>query len=252
MSDAKTMPTHCHDIETLLPTYLDGELASHDHMSFEHHMADCEACRDRVLAEGAYQSRVRELLTPPQAPDHLAARVREALDRDDQQARSARRRFGRSWALPGASVLAAAAALVLFLTSHAPRGSGPDDDEGHPRVAATTGTDRLLHLPLSPSALGGQGSGPLTSWLPRRVEFDVQRSDAQTHTVLLQVMACRGIDLRADQHVRVTGGEVWVGRHGRLNTVTVDRGDGLCLVFTSDMEGDQLLSGVLRLGGSRP
>jgi anti-sigma factor RsiW len=243
------MPTHCHDIETLLPTYLDGEMASNDHLSFEHHMADCEACRDRVLAEGAYRARVRELLTPPPAPAHLAARVREALDHHEQQARTARRRFGRSWALPGMSVLAAAAALVLFVTSHASRDG---DGETRGQLAATSGADRLLHLPLSPSGLGSPGGGALTSWLPRRVEFDVQRSDAQKHSVLLQVLGCRGIDLRGDEHVPVTGSDVYVGRRGRLNTVTLDRGNGVCLVFTSDMEADQLLSGVLRLGMSRP
>lgn len=251
---AKTMPTHCHDIETLLPTYLDGELAAHDHLSFEHHMADCAGCRDRVLAEGAYRARVRELLTPPPAPADVEARMREMLDREDEQVRSARRKMGRSWALPTASVFAAAAALVLFVFTQ----SRPSEQTGQDRLArheavndAVSTGDRALRLPLSPSALG-PSSGQLGSWLPRSVEFDVRHSDDRSHSVLLQVLGCRGLDLRSAEHVQVSGTDVWVGRQGRVNTVTLDRGSGVCLVFSSDMEADRLLSGVLRLSLTRP
>jgi hypothetical protein len=245
---AKTMPTQCHDIETLLPTYLDGELAAHDHLSFEHHMADCAACRDRVLSEGAYRARVRELLAAPPPPDLLAARVRQALDREDEQARSARRRVGRNWALPTASVFAAAAALTLFLVSESrtPSPSVADHTAEH-RMAG----DRTVSLALSPSGLG-QRSGNLGNWSPRRVEFDVSRNDGRRHEVWLQLMRCRELDLRRDERLpEVSGDDVWVGRRDRLNTVTVGRSNGTCFVFTSDMEADELLSGVMRLGLTR-
>src|SRR6266545_8163254 len=110
------MATQCNDIETLLPTYLDGELAAADRLSFDHHTADCSECREVVRSEAAYRARVRELLAPPAAPDGLDRRVRSALDGEDMRARAARRQVGRSWALPGAAGLAAAAALALFVT----------------------------------------------------------------------------------------------------------------------------------------
>lgn len=247
--NTKTMPTQCQDIDTLLPTYLDGELASHDHLSFEHHMADCATCRDRVMSEGAYRARVRELLIPPAAPDDLAARVRASLDREDEQNRRARRRIGRNWALPGASVFAAAAALALFLVSES-RTPSPVDDGDH-TAEHHMASERTVSLALSPSGLG-QPSGNLGNWTPTRVEFDVSRRDGRSHEVWLQLMSCRGLDLRGDERVpEVSGADVWVGRRGRLNTVTLGRTNGSCFVFTSDMEADQLLSGVLRLGLAR-
>ncbi len=248
--NATTMPTQCQDIETLLPTYLDGELAAHDHLSFEHHMADCATCRDRVMSEGAYRARVRELLTAPPAPDDLAARVRASLDREDEQTRRARRRVGRNWALPSASVFAAAAALALFILSES-RTPSSDESGGDHTAEHRRASERTVSLALSPSGLG-QRSGTLGNWTPRRVEFDVSRNDGRSHEVWLQLMSCRGLDLGGDERLtEVSGSDVWVGQRGRLNTVTLGRPNGTCFVFTSDMEADELLSGVLRLGLTR-
>jgi Putative zinc-finger len=240
---ARTMPTQCHDIETLLPTYLDGELASHDHLSFEHHMADCATCRDRVLSEGAYRARVRELLAPPAPPDELAAQVRKALDLEDAQARRARRRFGRNWALPATSVCAAAAALVLFLTSQSRPAQVAEDHGSESRGPSSA--DRSLRLALSSSGRE-QPSRNLGNWQPRTAEFTVS-SDGGSHYVRLQVVKCGALDLRGHEHVRVSGTELWLGRRGELKTIIHQRPDRTCLVFTSDMEADKLLSGVMRL-----
>jgi anti-sigma factor RsiW len=241
---AKTMPTQCHDIETLLPTYLDGELAAHDHLSFEHHMADCVACRDRVMSEGAYRARVRELLAPPPPPDGLAAKVRQALDAEDAQARVARRRFGRSWALPATSVCAAAAALVLFLSSQSRSAQVAEDHGGESRGLSSA--DRSLRLALSSSGLGPSSRGQGT-WQTRTAQVSVVRSDGRLQDVSLQVVKCRGLDLRGHEHVRISGAELWLGRRGPLNVITHDFGNGGCVVVTSDMEPDLLLSWVMQL-----
>lgn len=241
---ARTMPTQCHDIETLLPTYLDGELASHDHLSFEHHMADCAACRDRVLSEGAYRARVRELLASPQPPDDLAARVRKALDAEDAQARVARRRFGRSWALPATSVCAAAAALVLFLSSQSRPDQVAEDHNGQSR--GLTSADRSLRLALSSSGLGPSTRGP-RGLQARTAQVTVTRSDGRSQDVSLQVVQCRGLDLRGHEHVRISGAELWLGRRGPLNVITHEFGNGGCVVVTSDMEPDLLLTWVVQL-----
>ncbi|HWM87876.1 MAG TPA: anti-sigma factor [Kofleriaceae bacterium] len=248
---AMNMPTQCTDIETLLPTYLDGELAAHDRLSFEHHMADCAACRDRMVSEGAYQARVRELLTAPPAPDGLADRVRGALDREEEQVRTQRRRLGRSWALPGVSVVAAAAALVLFLATES---RGPDSASGDAEVQrGASAAERSLRLPLSLSGLSAPNeSKTLGTWRPRKVEFDVELRDGRSHKVFLQLVGCRGLDLRGTERVVVAGTELRIGRVATVTNVTYERGAGLCFVFTSDLQPEQLVAGVMRLGLIRP
>src|SRR5688572_14745995 len=115
------MATQCKDVDTLLPTYLDGELAPHDQLSFEHHLADCAGCREQVRGETTYLEAVRRSLVPPPAPPELEGRVRRALDEEERRSAQARRRAGWSWALPGAAGLAAAAALALFILGEVDR-----------------------------------------------------------------------------------------------------------------------------------
>ncbi len=145
-------------------------------------------------------------------------------------------------------MFAAAAALALFILSESgtPAPSADGDHTAEHRMAS----ERTVSLALSPSGLG-QRSGTLGNWTPRRVEFDVSRKDGRSHEVLLQLMSCRSLDLRGDERVAVSGADVWVGRRGRLNTVTLSKPNGTCFVFTADMEADELLSGVLRLGLAR-
>jgi Putative zinc-finger len=244
------MGTHCNDIETLLPTYLDGELGPHDQLSIEHHLADCEACRNHVRTEGAFQARVRELLAPPAPPAELEARVREALDRDEKLARAARRQIGRSWALPGMAAAAAAASLMLFVAVNVkPTASGADRPAPQARVtpvetSAPRGTDKSL---LSLSVFGAPSAPEV--WRPRRLWFEVQRQDGGASVVTIQPVSCSALDLRSSEKRLVVGGaELWVGRKGRLGTVTFDRGSGVCFVFTADMDPDQLVSGLVRWG----
>lgn len=253
------MASQCNDIETLLPTYLDGELAPHDRLSFEHHVADCTGCRDLVRSESAYQARLRELLAAPPPPDGLVARVRAALDREDRRARAALRRVGQSWALPGAAALAAAAALVLFVVSEA----GFRQDAGDVPVAKNTRKtgaggrgESALRLPVSLPSFGAANEpadaasdaaddGGRAIWSPAQTLFDVQLRDGRHYQVRMEMLSCRNVDRTGHQRLLAGGTEVWVLR-GAINRVVHSGGSNTCLVFASDMELMQLVQEVAR------
>ena len=233
------MATQCNDIETHLPTYLDGELSPHDQLSFDHHIADCGECRERVRSEGAYLARVREVLSPPAAPDDLAARVRLALDQEDVQSRSARRRSWRAWALPTGSGLAAAAALLLLVVSERTAPEGTTGDEGAVLAARPVGVGRAQPISLMPR------SGQVT-WRPVQMRFDLALADGSHHQVQVEVLSCRNVDTSA--HDRWIAGDtvLWVGR-GQVNTV-IHRTGNVCVVFASDLGPERLVSEVVNSG----
>lgn len=111
------MPIHCGDIENLLQTYLDDELADDDSSAVAEHVAECPSCKKHVADEARFHSDVRYALEPPPAPESLRDNLCLVLDREDWQARK-RGRSAWTWVLPGSATLAAAAALLLFVVSN--------------------------------------------------------------------------------------------------------------------------------------
>lgn len=102
----------CESIDTLAMAYLDDELAPEERREVELHVTECASCRVRLDGERADRELVRAALVAPRAPELLRARVTRALDADDRAAM--RQRF-TGWLLPAASMVAAAAALVVFV-----------------------------------------------------------------------------------------------------------------------------------------
>jgi mycothiol system anti-sigma-R factor len=128
------MAIPCHEISSLAQTYLDGELADRDLHDFESHIAGCRECEELVQAETTFHRLIRNELAAPPAPDVLRKRIQLALDGEDEVAAKASRRARMGWILPGSSLVAAAAALIVFVTdSLAP--VGPEVAGGEPRVA---------------------------------------------------------------------------------------------------------------------
>jgi anti-sigma factor RsiW len=242
------MATHCNDIESLLPAYLDGELAPHDQLSFDHHVAVCLECRDHVRSEGAYLARVRELLAPPAAPDEFAARVREALDQEDGLARAARRKTWRAWALPSGAGIAAAAALLLLVMSETSPPRGPTAaDPGDVQVAHRTGSEMTeLRMPISIPFGGRSQDAPRVNWRPTQARFELQLGDGRHYQVGLDMLPCRNVDVSSHQKVIAAGAELWVAR-GPVNTVIYSSGN-TCMVFASDMDADRLIEQIVRSG----
>jgi len=105
----------CTDINKLIPTYLDGELAESELHSFEHHLSDCSACADEVAQERSFLDHVRTVLATPPAPDMLRSRLGKALDAEDEVELKRTRRQQSAWILPSIATMAAAAALFVFV-----------------------------------------------------------------------------------------------------------------------------------------
>jgi anti-sigma factor RsiW len=123
----------CAFIETLAMAYVDDELAPEERRELELHLIECSACRARLDAERADRELVCTALVAPRAPEMLRARVLRALDTEDRETRP-RRRTG--WLLPSASMVAAAAALAVFVGVRAPADQASAVVREAPRTAA--------------------------------------------------------------------------------------------------------------------
>ena len=256
------MATQCNDVDTLLPTYLDGELAPHDQLAFEHHLADCASCRETVNGERAYLDAVRARLAPPAPPADLAARVRRALDDEDRRVAQARRRWSWSWALPGAAGLAAAAALALFVTGEATHEAAPvaesaavreavgerlDDApirRGSPAEISVAANERL-RMPVSlPRFSPVVDESSLKGWQPREVEGrqavtllyeNVPDPRGGLHRLRVHLFDARDQELSGGQPVVVLGKELRVATPYGVSTVWFKDANGIAWVFSSDM-----------------
>jgi anti-sigma factor RsiW len=268
------MATQCRDIETLFPTYLDGELAPHDQLSFEHHVADCASCRELVRSERNYLERVRALLIPPAPPADLPARVAQTLDREDELAMQDRRRSGWSWLLPGSASVAAAAALVLFaLSMFEGRFGGPEraaagvdqaapsvreavpartlEPSDLPVVSASTAAVRELsqdaeqHLRRRVRAprldqVSASVRGSASQWDGRQAYMlvfeNVPDSQGTLHQVTVHMLDARYLDLTRSEHFVVpgTGTELWLSTLFGPPIVSYQDRHGMGYVFSSE------------------
>ncbi len=256
------MAFHCSEIDTLIQTYLDGELSSQDLRDFEAHIAECEECRRKLRAERDFRRFIQRRLaeTAPQAPQALQQRLRENLDAEDNDLAAARRRARLSWVLPGAATLAAAAALLLFITTNRT-----------PVAEETIAEDAVMaHMRRPPVEV--QGAGQVSPWIeqhfrpdvsvPRfsasnvslrgarlshlmgrdaaQLVYDVDRN-SQRQELRVHIVDGKNLDLHAKNKRIIGGREVWVDGAYGFSTVTVRGNDGMSYVFTSEMDGDDLV-----------
>ena len=105
----------CKSIDTLSMAYLDDELAAEERHELEAHLTECSQCRGHVDQERADRSMVRKALAVGPAPDMLRARLSKALDAEERAEQKATRRRWSSYLLPGSAMLAAAAAIAVFV-----------------------------------------------------------------------------------------------------------------------------------------
>lgn len=264
------MPIRCKDIESLVQTYLDDELAQEDARDVERHIETCEGCRRRTVAEARFQAFLRKELAPCRAPESLRERVAHALDQEEWRMRRTRRAPGR-WVLPGSAAVAAAAALLLFVTSLV-----PPLDSDQPRVA----DDAVLqHMQRSPIEVQGAAVSP---WMRRNYSGQVQmprfegvrttvrgarrsqlrgRDAVQVyydvligqrrHEVSLHLFHAGDIDFERgfpnSRPYLVDGRVVWAGEVRGYAVVAHRDASGTGYLFTSaDMRGEHLLEMVGR------
>jgi anti-sigma factor RsiW len=99
--------------------FLDDELVAEERRELELHLLQCTSCKQHVETERAELQVIRKALAPPPAPDMFKARLGRVLDDADRDAQRIERQRTRSVVgrllLPGAAVLAAAAAIFTFV-----------------------------------------------------------------------------------------------------------------------------------------
>jgi anti-sigma factor RsiW len=141
----------CQSIDTLSMAFLDDELAGEERRELELHLLDCASCREHMDAQRADLDLVRTALVAPPASALLKARIARALDAEDAAVmRSERRRWSQRL-LPGAAMVAAAAAIALFVGL-----GGPASQSSALGDIARQQTERW------PLEVQGDGTGP---WL---------------------------------------------------------------------------------------
>jgi anti-sigma factor RsiW len=222
----RTSASLCETIEPVAMMYLDDELAPEERRELELHLVDCERCRAVVTEQRADLEMMRMALAAPPAPDMVKARIARALDDEDKHELKAERSRWTRWMLPGSALVAAAAAIVLFV------GSGLKPTE-QPRVAAVTHEIiRQQERPL-PLEVQGASTGP---WLKQHfasVEAP-QFTEPGVQLIGARITAVQGHDAAMLRYLVSVG----------VNRVT------LTAVLITDVQGDELQGGQpVQVGG---
>lgn len=264
------MSNPCSDISKLIPTYLDGELAESELLSFEHHLADCEGCDREVEQEREFLDRVRESLAAPPASDTLRARLRRALDAEEEQMARESRRERWAWVLPGTATLAAAAALLVFVFDIAQPASNENQVASEaaapapqtPAAALGVGSAsrgdiarsarEFLRMPVRAPRFAS-AEADLRGWQPIRRRghdtalfvYEVRRG-TESHRLEVQTLDARNLDLRSAERRVVRGTEVWVAKTPGVSSVSYQDPSGVGYVFTSYMDTDDLVNLVVQ------
>jgi anti-sigma factor RsiW len=150
----------CESIDTLSMAYVDDELAAEERRELEAHLTECAACRAHVDSERADHSLITRALAAPPAPDMLRARIARSLDAEDKVLVREQRRRWSQYLLPGSSIIAAAAAIAVFV------GVKPlEKSEGKiampaMRLAARAMPASVQMMPSAPAALDIAAGGP--------------------------------------------------------------------------------------------
>lgn len=145
----------CTSIDTLSMAYLDDELAREERRELELHLVECTGCRGHLDGERAELEFVRKALVAPLAPELLKAKIARSLDAEDKVIATQDRKRWQRFMLPGSAMLAAAAALLVFVTSM----KGSTDSHAAPAVAHEVARQERRPLPLE---VQGASTGP---WL---------------------------------------------------------------------------------------
>jgi anti-sigma factor (TIGR02949 family) len=154
----------CDDVQRSVHPYLDGELIENDVVAFDAHVQGCAACRHLVEDEARFKATLRAHLRPtPAAPAELRTRVLAGLDQADAAGDGPTVPIYRR-VIPFAAVFAAAASMVVFLSSVV-----------QPRAGRTALVEDAIrshekHLPVE---VGGDAEH-VTNWMQGKVAVPVR------------------------------------------------------------------------------
>jgi anti-sigma factor RsiW len=245
----------CDSIDTLAMALYDGELAGDELRDLELHLTECAACREHTDREGAAISGIRRKLAPPPTPDLLRARVMRALDAEDK----ATRRPLSAWLLPGAAVVAAVAALALFVSARNPSPARSVTDtvamtttRSRPLEVEGAATNQWVQRNFDPSvALPTFASARVDQWGARLSDvFDreavvlylrVTTPEGYSPDVQVTIFDARGLQLDG-RRMEINGRALLVGVSRGRSVVTYRDGRDHAYVFTSSqLSPDDLL-----------
>jgi anti-sigma factor RsiW len=215
----------CETIETLSMAFLDDELAPEERRELELHLIDCTGCRQHVDHERTELSQIRARLVAPPAPDLLKARIAAMLDTEDRTAQ--RSRLSR-WLLPGSAVVAAAAALLVFVSVRPSSGTSSAS-----AVAVEAARQQGRPMPL-------EVQGPNTGhWI--REHFAAGAAPPQFQTP--------GIEMVGARLTAINGHDAYMVRY----MVTQGRRDlaGITAVVVEDINKEELGAGQEFVVGER-
>ena len=267
------MSNNCTNSESTTFAYLDGELEELDVRDFESHLSGCTSCQEELDSAMSEHSALRmHLQSPPAAPEGLEARMMIALDSEEFEQRKQRRQQRRqqwlSWSLPtGASVLAAAA-LVLFMWSDLqssdtaqPQSSQVTRDTARQHFQDTPlfvsgdpstvgrGAGQYLNRSVAPPQFSTQQKVRLLGWTPSSVNgkqsativYEVVNRTGR-HEMRVNLVPRQSLDLLSQRKLTLAGSSYWVDSAYGVQTVTVDAGESIAYVFSSDLSIEVLLS----------
>src|SRR3569623_1459884 len=181
----------CESIDTLAMAYLDDELAGEERHELEAHLTECAACRAQLDSERGEQDLLRRALVAPAAPDLLRAKIGRALDAED---RAARRRWTQ-YLLPGSAIMAAAAAIAMFV------GVKPAGQHEVSPVARAAVTQQLRQLPMPRDP-------QTTNILHANFDFDPQPNDNQIATALLPGSVYNHTNTQHNYHINLKSRQI--------------------------------------------
>ncbi|GAB4517970.1 MAG: hypothetical protein Tsb0020_36590 [Haliangiales bacterium] len=271
------MPIRCEELESLVQPHLDGELAADDSRELERHCQTCDSCLMQLATEERFHSDLRAALAPPPMPAGLRDMVSHALDQEEwrSQRSGAGRRVTR-WLLPGAATAAAAAAMLLFVSTQLGPQIAPPTAQSDVAVADEAVNQHMRRPPLEV-----QGTA-VTPWVNKyyrpRVEmprfdgirsrlrgarlsqirgqpavqlvYDVVENNDRSE-VSMMIFDAQGIDFAKGpvdgKKLSVSGRPLWYADVRGYAVVAHAGPDGLGYLFTSaDMNGAHLYELVAR------
>ena len=134
--------------QSLIQSYLDGELSGADLEEFERKLAESSELDEAVAQAEREHDDLRSLLTAPPASDMLRKRIERGLDDMDRARALDKRRELRAWLFPGTATIAAAAALLCFVVLTPQSADNENDDDGRGNVARDAVQARFRQQPV--------------------------------------------------------------------------------------------------------
>jgi anti-sigma factor RsiW len=240
----------CAEVDTVVQTYVDGELAGVDREAVERHLVGCTACAGRVRLEARFKAAVRAHLPRPLVPLALKLRVDQTL------ASQPIAPLRWPW-LSYPRFVPAAVALVLLI------GITAKVRESRSMVLEQAQRSYRAEMPMD---VTGSDCGSIASWFRGRVDFSVHAPalgggatcqggrlvnvgvrpaayliyrNQTGHRVAFLVFDPRDQAFEAPERRVVNGREIYVEAGPGISTATY-RDRGLGYVVTSDMDEEAL------------